>query len=49
MVHLSEDHLLNDSILVNVHEDYLKTVRKELVKIGYYLVFKTKLEITNSV
>jgi len=39
---------LNDSILVNIHEDYLKIIRKELMKIGYYLVFKTKLEITNS-
>jgi len=37
-----------ESILVNIHEDYMKTLNKELLKMGYYLVFKTKLNITNS-
>jgi len=39
---------LNDSILVNVDEDYYNTVIKELKKIGYKLAFQTKLNLTNS-
>ena len=37
-----------DSILVNVHEDYFATVFRELGKLGYLLVFKTRLNATNS-
>jgi|TARA_R110002020_G_scaffold2196_7_gene10170 hypothetical protein len=37
-----------DSILVNVHEDYFGTVFRELGKLGYVLVFRTKLQTTNS-
>jgi|TARA_R100000808_G_scaffold23899_1_gene53735 hypothetical protein len=37
-----------DSILVNVHEDYFGTVFRELGKLGYALVFKTRLRATNS-
>ena len=37
-----------DSILVNVHEDYFSTIIRELRKIGYVLVFKTRLHATNS-
>jgi len=37
-----------ESILVNIHEDYMATLKKELQKMGYFLVFKTKLHITNS-
>ena len=37
-----------DSILVNVHEDYFGAVFRELGKLGYVLVFRTKLESTNS-
>ena len=37
-----------ESILVNIHEDYMKILNKELLKMGYYLVFKTKLNLTNS-
>jgi hypothetical protein len=37
-----------DSILVNVHEDHFATVFRELGKLGYILVFKTRLNATNS-
>jgi len=37
-----------ESILVNIHDDYMKILNKELLKMGYYLVFKTKLNLTNS-
>ena len=43
---LYDDEL--DSILVNVHEDYFSTVFRELRKLGYILIFKTKLTTTNS-
>jgi|TARA_R110001583_G_scaffold24979_7_gene90848 hypothetical protein len=43
---LYDDEL--DSILVNVHEDYFGTVFRELRKLGYILIFKTKLAATNS-
>ena len=39
---------VSDSILVNVHEDYFSTVFRELGKLGYTLVFKTRLVTTNS-
>jgi hypothetical protein len=38
----------NDSILTNVHEQYLIIVIDELRKMGYVLVFRTKLKLTNS-
>ena len=38
----------NDSILVNIHEQYTSIVIRELKKIGYKLVFQTKLNLTNS-
>ena len=38
----------NDSILANVPEQYCIIVIKELRKMGYILVFRTKLELTNS-
>jgi hypothetical protein len=39
---------MNDSILVNVDKQYTSIVIKELKKIGYKLVFQTKLNLTNS-
>jgi hypothetical protein len=38
----------NDSILVNVHEDFFATVYRELKKLGYKLVFQTRIEKSNS-
>ena len=46
------DYVLYDdvyeSVLLNVHEDYFGTIFRELGKLGYVLVFRTKLESTNS-
>jgi len=38
----------NDSILVNVHEDFFGIVFRELKKLGYKLVFKTRIEKSKS-
>ena len=37
-----------DSVLVNIDEEYFATVFRELRKLGYILVFKTRIETTNS-
>ena len=46
------DYVLYDdvyeSVLLNIHEDYFSTIIRELRKIGYVLVFKTRLHATNS-
>ena len=46
------DYVLYDenfeSVLFNVHEEYFPTVFRELRKLGYILVFKTRLNTTNS-
>ena len=46
------DYVLYDenfeSVLFNVHEEYFPTVFRELRKLGYILVFKTRLSTTNS-
>lgn len=38
----------NDSVLVNVETEYFGVVFRELKKLGYILVFKTRIETTNS-
>ena len=38
----------SDSVLVNIHEDYFPIIYRELLKIGYVLVFRTYIETTNS-
>ena len=46
------DYVLYDeasnSVLINVNEEYFGIVYRELQKIGYSLVFKTRLNTTNS-
>ncbi len=46
------DYVLHDdlyeSVLLNVHEDYFHTLLRELRKIGYVLIFKSRLHATNS-
>jgi hypothetical protein len=37
-----------DSILVNIPEEYFGIVYRELYKLHYVLVFKTRLHTTNS-
>tara|TARA_R100000900_G_scaffold134664_1_gene111973 strand:+ start:274 stop:486 length:213 start_codon:yes stop_codon:yes gene_type:complete len=37
-----------ESVLLNVDEEYFATVFRELRKLGYILVFKTRIETTNS-
>jgi len=38
----------SDSILVNIPEEYFGIVYRELYKLRYVLVFKTRLRATNS-
>ena len=38
----------SDSILVNIPEEYFGIVYRELYKLQYVLVFKTRLRATNS-
>lgn len=46
------DYVLYDescnSILVNIDEEYFGIIFRELKKLGYTLVFKTRLHATNS-
>ena len=37
-----------DSVLVNIDDEYFNTVFRELGKLGYTLVFRTRLHTTNS-
>ena len=38
----------SESVLLNVSEEYFATVFRELRKLGYILVFKTRFNTTNS-
>jgi hypothetical protein len=38
----------SDSVLVNINQEYFNVIWSELQKIGYVLVFKTRLKATNS-
>ena len=38
----------NDSILVNIPEKHFGTLFRELKKLGYKMVFKTRIKKTNS-
>ena len=38
----------NDSILVNIPDEHFGTIFRELKKLGYKMVFKTRIEKSNS-
>jgi len=38
----------NNSILVNIPEEHFGTIFRELKKLGYKMVFKTRIEKSNS-
>jgi len=38
----------NDSILVNIPEEHFATIFRELKKLGYKMVFKTRIKKSNS-
>jgi len=38
----------NDSLLVNIPEEHFSILYRELKKLGYMMVFKTRIKKTNS-